>query len=361
MKIFFINTTRVWGGGEKWHFETACAMQRRGHQVAMLLRPNSELYKKSAVAGLPVIPTQVSNTSFLNPFRIFSIARLLKREKPDVLILNYSADIKTVGLASKLAAVRHVVYRRGSAIPIRNTFFNRFLYGKIITRMLTNSEETKRSVLQNNKNLFPEDKISVIYNGIDLQQFDNLPETGLPGKKVNDIVIGSAGRLVEIKGQRHLIEMAVLLKKKDLNFKIRIAGDGPLMEQLKHAAAENQVDEQVEFLGFVDNMKTFMRNIDIFVFPSHSEGFGYVLVEAMACSKPVLAFNTGSFPETVADGQNGFLIKPFDVEDLSEKVVQFITHPDLREAFGKNGRKRAEKKFNLVTIQDQIEHFLTTL
>ncbi len=361
MKVFLINSTRTWGGGEKWHLETACYLKKKGHDVTILAYARKALFKRSMAEGIRTFPVIISNFSFLNPFCLISLIRLFRKEKPDIVILNFSADVKTCGIAAKRAGIRHIVYRRGSAIPIRNTFINRLLYKNFIDHIIANSEETKHTILQNNMHLFPHDKITVIYNGIDLAQFDRQPGTLLYPKKDREILIGNAGRMVLQKGQKYLIEMAKSLKNQGIDFKILIAGEGPLEKSLRQMATEYGVADQVIFLGFVNNVKDFMDNIDIFVLPSNWEGFGYVLVEAMACRKPVVAFNVSSNPEIVVNNETGFLINQPDTDAFTEKVQLLGDDPDLCRSFGQAGRKRVEELFELENNLRKVESLLENL
>ncbi|RPH68461.1 glycosyltransferase, partial [bacterium] len=232
MKVFFVNTNQAWGGGEKWHFETASMLKRHGHNVAILTGIKTQLFKQSDDAGIKTIPVIIGNLSFLNPFRVHKLKQLFKSEKPDILILNLSADLKTAGIAAVLADIKHIIYRRGNAKPVKNSATNRILFRKIVTGIIANSEETKRSLLKNNSELFPADCIKVLYNGIDLKQFYNQEYTPLIEKKKGTVILGSAGRLSNEKGQQYLIELAILLKKQKLEFKLLIAGDGSMKESL---------------------------------------------------------------------------------------------------------------------------------
>ena len=361
MKVFLINSTKTWGGGEKWHLETACTLKKKGHDVTIFAHPGKDLFNRSLKAGIRTLPISISNLSFLNPFLLIQLIRIFHKEKPDIVILNFSADVKTAGIAAKWAGIKHIVYRRGSAIPIRDTIVNRLLYKKIITCIIANSEETKRTILQNNKSIFPHDKIIVIYNGINLEKLDRMPQTQIYRKKDREILIGNAGRLVLQKGQKYLVEMAQLLKQKGIDFKILVAGEGPLEKSLRQMAADSKVADEIVFLGFVDNVKAFMDNIDIFVLPSIWEGFGYVLVEAMACRKPVVAFNISSNPEIVVHNHTGYLIDPMDMSAFTQQVEYLSKDLSCRESFGLAGRKRVEDFFDLEKTQKKVEILLENL
>ena len=123
---------------------------------------------------------------------------------------------------------------------------------------------------------------------------------------------------MEQKGQRYLIEIAKRLKDKGLKFKILIAGEGKCLDQLKQLAMELSVSNEINFLGFVKDIRCFMNSIDIFVLPSLWEGFGYVIVEAMAAGKPVVAFDVSSNPEIIRDEKSGYLVNTFDVNAFAE-------------------------------------------
>jgi glycosyltransferase involved in cell wall biosynthesis len=361
MKIFLINSSKTWGGGEKWHLETACSLQKKGFDVAILANRDKELFKRSIASGITTEPISITNLSFINPFCLILLVRLFKKEKPDAVILNFSADIKTAGIAAKIAGIRNIIYRRGSAIPIRNTWVNRILYRTIISHIIANSEETKRTILQNNPKLFPPEKITVIYNGIDLVQLDRMPVVKLCERGKDEIIIGNAGRLVLQKGQKYLIEIAAELKQQGKAFKVLVAGDGPLEASLKSMAAKAGVEDHIVFLGFVNNVKAFMETIDVFILTSIWEGFGYVLVEAMACKKPVVAFHISSNPEIIVDSETGYLVDALDIAAFTRKVADLIQDPVLREKQGKAGRKRVEDYFEIGKNQQQVEVLLRAL
>ena len=361
MKVFFVNTNKQWGGGEKWHIENALSLKKRGFDVAILTFYESELFKRSVALGLATLPVRISNLSFLNPFSLLKLIRLFKKEKPDTLILNFSSDVKAAGIAAYLAGINNIIYRRGNAKPIKNSFLNRRLYKKVITRIIANSEETKRAILQNNANLFPANKIQVIYNGIDIEQYDSDRADTLYTKKSNEIVIGSAGRLSSEKGHMALVNASIYLKNKKLNFICLIAGEGPEENKLKQAVKDACLEDQIIFPGFVYNMKAFISSLDIFVLPSLWEGFGFVTIEAMAGSKPVVAFRVGSNPEIITDHITGFLADENNLVDLTDKIETLICDRELRDAFGRAGRKRAEDVFNATRSVQELERFLLSL
>jgi glycosyltransferase involved in cell wall biosynthesis len=361
MKIIFVNTNKQWGGGEKWHFDTANSMKDRGHSVFIMTCSSTELYKKASDAGIKVIPVHISNLSFLNPFTLRRLISVFRKVKPDRVVLNFSSDVKSAGLAARLAGISSVIYRRGNARPVKNSLLNRFLFKHVITAMIANSDETKRSILKNNIKLFPDEKIKVLYNGIQLVDYDKEAEKKLFNRKVNEIVLGTAGRLSVEKGHSLLIDALFVLKNNGIHFTLLVAGEGPELENLKNSARDKGLDSNIKFMGFVSSIRPFMNSIDIFVLPSLWEGFGYVTIEAMAAGKPVIAFNTGSNPEIIEDTKTGLLVDPIDAAALAEKIKRLAAQNSEREEMGINGRRRVEQLFDSAITDDLIEKYLTDL
>ncbi len=308
--VCFCNTNIPWGGGEKWHLEAAAALAARGWRVLFLCHPQGELMARAqGVPGLDPRPLALGRLSFLNPLLRLRLTRLFKEERVHALLMNLPSDLKAAGPAAKTAGVPHIVYRRGSALPVRDTALNHHLYGTVLTRLIVNSEATKRMALSRNPDLIPEERISVLLNGIDVAAFDAAlarvparePEPGRP------LVLGNAGRLNVQKGQHLLLHLC--RKALDLGTDCRavIAGTGEREAELKALADTLGIRNKVEFRGFMPDLSPFWRDIDVFVLTSLWEGFGYVLLEAMLAEKPVFAFSVSNIPELVRDGDNGRL------------------------------------------------------
>lgn len=357
-KICFFNSCKSWGGGEKWHYEKLIRLNKKGYKTLILTNKKSELYKRLLNEKQNVKKIFISNFSFLNIFKIIYLANILRKQNINVLIINLPSDLKIAGIAAKIAKVDKIIYRRGSAIPIKNTFLNRFIFKNIVDEIIANSNKTKETILQNNANFINKDKIKVLYNGFDIREYDNKDYKILYKKKQNEIILGNAGRLNKQKGQKFLIEIAEKLKKRNINFKILIAGTGNIKDDLIKYAEKHQVEEKIIFLDFVENIKDFMQSIDIFLLPSLWEGFGYVNVEAMASNKPVLAFNISSNPEIIDDKKTGFLVEPYNIIDFADKVETLCKNKFLRKSLGDAGRKRVEEVFNEEKLFLQFENII---
>ncbi|RYD77855.1 MAG: hypothetical protein EOP53_12285 [Sphingobacteriales bacterium] len=144
VNICLFNTMQSWGGGEKWHYETAILLKNNGFNVMLITSTGSELHKK--LQGIVTIQTiAAGNLSFLNPVKLLQVKKMLLAFKTDTVLMNLPSDLKLAGLAAKWAGIKNIIYRRGSALPVKNSVLNRYLFGKVITGVIANSIATKKN------------------------------------------------------------------------------------------------------------------------------------------------------------------------------------------------------------------------
>lgn len=353
--VCFFNSSKTWGGGEKWHYDIATRLHNKNYKVIVVTNKKSELFKKINESGLKTYPIKISKLSFLNPFKILTVKSILKKEKVTTIIINLPSDLKVAAPASKKAGVLKTIYRRGSAIPIKNKISNRFIFKNYIDEIIANSEATKNTILEKNPNLFDRAKIKVIYNGIILDEHNDKNLNPLYLKQNNEIIIGNAGRFVKQKNHDFIIKLASKLKKEKINFKILLAGSGKLQPEIEALSKQLEVDEKILFTGFIEDIRSFMHNIDIYILPSLWEGFGYVLVEAMLCKKPVIAFNLSSNPEIIDNNKTGFLVKENNIDEVIEKIKLLAENKELRDKMGIEGEKRVKNLFIVDRVIEEVE------
>ncbi len=414
--ICLCNTHGVWGGGEQWQLEAAKALVMRGWHVTLLANPacrlydeaqrfaeslsNTEVAEGTKLGFLCLVPLKITSLSFLNPCTMARLVRLFRREKVQRLIVGLPAELKSVALAAKIAGVPQIIYRRGSALPVRNSGLNRYLYGSVLTSLIVNSTQTRTLVLAANEHLIAHDRIHLLPNGLDVETFDaSLAQASLPNQKEllghtpesqpegqyeeengSQLVIGNAGRLDTQKGQHYLVRMMphLLQNKPDgvSDIRLVIAGDGALREELEALAHALGVREHVHFTGFMSDLGPFWKSIDIFVLSSLWEGFGYVLVEAMAAKVPVVAFAVSSIPELVDHGYNGLLVRGpneavgmhdamggHNSEDepecrLAETVLTLAKDANKRQTMGEHGRNYVLANYTQNASMNHLEQIL---
>jgi len=355
--VCFVNTLESWGGGEKWHYDLSTWLHGKGYQVCAIVRRDGALHGKLARTGIRIATHGLSNLSFINPFRIWSLKRFFKKEKVHTVVISLSHDLKSAGVAARLAGVERIIYSRQSAKPIRNSMINRFLFGHVITNLIANSEETRRTILAGNARLFRDRPIKVIYNGVEASKKAPFEEL-VYSREEGELVLGNAGRLSAEKGHTRLIYLAAILKEKGLKFRLIIAGEGRMRKRLEHLSRRLGVQDLVVFMGFLEDLEPFYNSIDIFLLSSDYEGFGYVMVEAMCFAKPVISFNIGSTVEIIEDGVSGYAVPAFDINEMADRIILLGKDARVRDQMGKMGRERVRLHFSVSDTRRQIEELI---
>lgn len=254
-------------------------------------------------------------------------------------------------MAMQLSRKYHVPYivsLRGADVPGYSERFT-LLYNILrpLTRQIwkralhvvSNSAGLRTLALTTN----PQQEISIIPNGIDIEDFR-------PAEKKEDdgyVRILCVSRLTPRKGIQYLVEAVDLLLTKNPEQKIElwIAGEGNATESLKQQVSELKREKNIKFFGLVkhSDLRQFYQTADIFCLPSLNEGMSNTMLEALASGMPIVATVTGGTEELVSDGENGFYVKQKSAEDLAEKLETLIRDASLRKQFGEKSRMRAEK------------------
>ena len=197
--------------------------------------------------------------------------------------------------------------------------------------------------------------VATIRPGLDLRRFQNWSETRPKAREAlgvadDGLLVGWVGRLVPIKDCATFIRACAIVVESLPQTQIIIAGDGPLREECEVLARELGVP--VRFLGNRSDVPALMAAMDVFVLSSANEGFGRVLVEAMASAAPIVATAVGGVPEVVQDGQCGLLAPPGDPKALAAAIRRVLSEPKLSAAFAERGLQRAPEFSIERTVQD---------
>lgn len=231
----------------------------------------------------------------------------------------------------------------------RNVKVQRFLWSKAATQLLTVSSELGDSMASLTG--LPRDGIAVLPNGVDTTRFQPHPEDRVRLRAEFDlpaegIMIGMVARLDPVKNHVGAIRALGKLRREGLDVHLALAGGGDLQESLETVAKEEGVDSHVHFLGFRTNVDKIYNALDIFLLNSHREGMSNTIVEAMASGLPVVATRVGANPESVVDGETGYLVPPDDSETLATTLGKLVDK-DVRDRFSRAARQRIEENFSI--------------
>lgn len=200
--------------------------------------------------------------------------------------------------------------------------------------------------------LAPQKKIRLIYNGIDLAEADAARPIRL--FPTHTFVVGRACRFGRRQNLGLLIEALARLRARWPAVRLVLVGGDSLVPgsqlveaELRQLAHERQVSDLVAFTGVVEDPIPYIKGFDLGTCISNDEGLPNSLLEAMACSKPVVSTRVGAIPELIESGKNGLFIPAGDVEALCAAIQRFLEQPDLVRRLGAAGRCTIEERFAL--------------
>lgn len=220
----------------------------------------------------------------------------------------------------------------------RESFIRYFKFmlkvAKKADHLIAVSKTTKNNLIEILK--IPEEKISVIYEGVDHEKFYPLRRK----ERREKFIIGYLGGLGKRKNVEILLEVAKKLKNENVIFKI--AGKGPEKEKLEKKARRLKLNN-VKFVGFIpeEMLNEFYNSLNLFIFPSLYEGFGLPVLEAMACGVPVIVSKTSSLLEIV--GEAGILVNPENINEIVKAIENILNDKNFQLKLKRKSLKQAKK------------------
>ena len=197
----------------------------------------------------------------------------------------------------------------------------------------------------------------MIYNGIKSEKYSKAIYKIFDKEHVK---VGCVARIMpSVKGQDILIKAVPIIVKKYSEIKVEFAGgiakeEAAEYEKLQSYTAENGIQKNVDFLGSVSDVPSFLNTIDILVVPSRTEGFGLALVEAMAMGVPCIASDIEGPAEIVNNEKIGILFKSEDEKSLSEYIIKMIENYELYKKAAWNKRKYVLNKYGIETMCEKL-------
>jgi sugar transferase (PEP-CTERM/EpsH1 system associated) len=288
---------------------------------------------------------------------IWSLQRLFRRERPDVVHTHGWGTLLEGMLAARLAGVPSVIHGEHGTLQMKT--YQRWLQRRAWTsadRVLSVSSRLAERMATTMQ--VPTERITTIRNGVDLSRFGSsdrgAARSGL-GLSNDTLVIGTVGRLVPVKDHATLLEAISLLTKRGVDVTLLVSGDGPLHATLQARVRDLGIEHSVRFLGHRQDVEVVLAALDVFVLSSVSEGLSNTILEAMASGLPVVATRVGGAEELVVDGETGLLVEPGLPRKMAEALQLLLTNESKRRTMGAAARGRVETEFALTTMIDRYE------
>jgi glycosyltransferase involved in cell wall biosynthesis len=352
MKIFHIVSTLSAGGAEL-HLLTLCRyLKRAGVEVivAYLKKVKGSRFLQDDFTSEGIRVFNLNGDQIWDIRYLYRAFDIIYHENPDILHTHLPrADL--VGFINHILNPSvpwicsiHDIYSknhlRWRLVPIFN-----FIWGQA-DRIIAISEGVEKwLVMQNPK--FLKKKVQIIHYGIDVEYFkksyNNLRSSwNLEGK----LIIGSIGRLEPRKGHEILILAMPLILKQIPNAILLIAGHDPWNygQTLQNLIKQLNLESSVQLIGFQSDIPSFLHAIDVFAFASKSEGFGQVVIEAMAAGKPVVASKISPLTEIIEDGVSGFLVER-DPRAFANLIIYLLKNPKEAKLIGNQAIRRVQQYF----------------
>lgn len=332
------------------------------------LPPHSPLAERYAEAGATVVeqPMQrirrtkhpaalAAYAGWFTPETI-RFARLIRRHRIDLVHTNMEVVLQS-GLAARLCGVPSVYHVRGTSFATPKRVCDAVVYAinKFADEIIVISKAVGEIFYERNIR----SKVSVIYNSLDPECFDNLDTSAvaslrheLSGGNVNAPLVATVGRINPRKGLECFIEAASIVIRTHPSTRFAIVGDAAdEMEQsylrsLKELASRVGMSDRLIIAPARRNIAELMSALDVFVMTTINEGFGRVAIEAMAARRPVIASDVGGLPEIVEEDVTGRLVKAKQPAAFAGAIMDFLDAPERSAQMGVEGRRRVEMIFS---------------
>jgi glycosyltransferase involved in cell wall biosynthesis len=203
----------------------------------------------------------------------------------------------------------------------------------------------------------PPDRLSTIYNGVDLDSFRPIPR----GRGGETAVIGSTARLHAKNDLSALLQAFARVSARRPGTRLLLVGRGPEEARLRALATSLGISAAVQFAGEQAEVGSYLHRMDVYAQSSVAEGMPNSVLEAMATGLPVVATSVGGTPEVVVDGETGLLVPSRDPAALADALLKLLETPGMAEAFGRAGRARVEAHFGEGVMLRQMESLLDRL
>jgi len=363
-RIMHFAATNFYGGPEK-QIVNHCALMNSSKWEMVVCsflegKPQNELLDQAARVNLKT--ATLCTRSAYNPLVVWELLALLKREKPDLIVVHGYRPLILCLILRPFFKVPIIVFSRGftaESLKIR-------LYEKLY-RVAMCFSDLIIAVSDGHKRVLmsygvEDKKIKVVHNAISVDSFQN-SASGSVRKEIckqlnipfGAAAVVSAGRLSPEKGHRFLVEAIGMLRGSSNNTHFVFCGDGPCQKDLERRAKELGISEICHFVGFRRDLKEIFQAMDLMVLPSLTEGLPNVVLEAFACRKPVVATRVGGVPEIVEDGVNGILVPQERPDLLAEAIKSCLDSPDKARRMGEAGYIKAKSEFTFESQTQKLE------
>ena len=353
--IGFLCASTSWGGLEMNVLRVASWLSDRGWPVVLYGQPGSVLYTRAANQGLKTVHL-ASTFKYGDLVNARRLSQFIKRDNVRVLFINYGKDLFLSVLAKLMSGGffklvhQQPLHVGGNKKDAFHTWEYRHLDAWVAPLPMFAGRLTANTHLDS-------DKIRVIPFGLELDDYTAKRPDRIEARKLLKLpeevpIAGVIGRLDDKKGQDVLIRACAEVHGQGSPLHILIVGDktandsGEYSSGLRNLAEELGLRGFVHFRPFMDDVRHAFAALDIFTLTSHSETYGMVTIEAMACALPVIGTADGGTVEIIDEGVNGLLVPPRDAHSLASALMRLLQDGDLARRLGEKAAEDACARYS---------------
>jgi len=296
----------------------------------------------------------------LRPGTVGRFAAAFGRLRPDVVHTHQIGPLLYAGPAARLRRVPVVVHTEHSVEDYgrrRKRWLGR-LGGLGVDRFYCLTEAMRDGVLAHR--VAPARKVRLIHNGIDTESFhastDPLETRRSLGIPPRATVIGTVGRLTEVKRQDLLLRAFARVRARVADAHLLLLGDGPLRGALRGQAGELGLSDCVHFAGYRPHSAPYLRTMDVFALTSRSEGMPQALLEAAVVGVPAVAAAVGGVPEVVEHGRTGLLFEPGDEQSLTDGLHRLLADRPEALRLSAAAQEKVEARYSIHRMASDYQH-----
>ena len=354
MNILHTQTLFNWGGEQNKTLNEMRFMREMGHNVILFCNPNSQIESIAKEEGFSVITQEMNKKNFHKS--VPALYKAISSNKIDALITHGSTDSWVGAIAGLFYRKRGVKFykERHNLFPIKG-FLSKLMHKRLFDKILYISDSVKEYLLSIGVS---KDKLFFMPSTVDVEAIDATKSIFRDEFNISqdELVIGTFTSLYHKKGVYDFANAAKeILKTKDAT----IVFSGNISDGTKEKIA-SMFDEKdkIIFTGFRNDAANVIKSFDIYVFASHSEGLGTVLLEAMSSKVPVVVYDNAPMNVLVKDKERGLCARNLDEVSLKECILELINGPEKAKIYSQNAFKFVDENFSHKALKEAIKHLL---
>lgn len=342
-------------GGAKTHVFALLDALKNYAQVKIICLTPGIFYQEILKKDIDTVLIEQKNRGDLSI--VSKIVDIIEKERFDVLHIhgaraNFVASLLKKKIKIPVITTVHSDYK----LDFTDGFYKKYLF-TALNQIALRAADYYIGVSNNFRNMlidrgFKPNKVYTVYNGMDFSKEQSfiskkefLEKNNIPYEEQTTYV-GIIGRFDHVKGHKIFIEGAKHALSKNENLRFLLAGEGPLLDELKKQAEDLKISDKVHFLGFISNIYDFINAIDINTLTSLSESFPYVLLEGAKLKKPTVSSDVGGISDLIENGVTGYLFENENSVEFAEKIITLASSKDLKTQLGENLYNKATVQFS---------------